>query len=187
MLIVGGKYWTSAGGLHWQDSPLSYSYRFYAITEDGKKHQLPPNFFSSYDFQFTVSNFKYLSSDPRLNIAWGATDAKVSRYFNLEKSLDDVFKFEREHGKIYKDIESQKIFRQFINQYMRNWNTHVNDKDYLSYIQAPPLYWTFPYRVFSNQRKKITSIIVSETTSYYTDKNGYAEIRDLEVLNIKIK
>ena len=64
ILIVGGTYWCDSPRLAWHDSPLNYTYRFKAITENTEAFNLPPGFFAPYDYQFTLGKFGYISREP---------------------------------------------------------------------------------------------------------------------------
>jgi hypothetical protein len=187
LLIGFGKFWASAGGLNWHDSPLSYTYIIEAETEEGETVELPPNFFSAYEFQFTVSDFKYLNQEKRLPIAWGATDNYVSNYFNSERSTKEIFEYEKERGKIYHKDASKKLFIDFMKTFIGNRNNNLTaENNFLKYIKAPALYWSFPYNSTFKVKKKITAITINEVTSYYTKTEGYMEIRHKEILHLKI-
>ncbi|WP_178989429.1 hypothetical protein [Winogradskyella schleiferi] len=187
-LLIGlGKFWASSGGLNWHDSPLSYSYIIEAKTEDGEIVKLPPNFFSSYQFQFVVSDFKYLNEEKRLPIQWGATDNFTSNYLNTERSKKEIFNYEKEWGKVYQKDASKKEFIDFITTFISNRNQNLAvENDFHKYIKAPALYWTFPYNSAFKVNKKITALTINEITTYYTKIEGYREIRTKEMLNLKI-
>ena len=187
-IIIGlGRYWASAGALSWNDAPLSYSYIIKAKTEDGKIHTLPPNFFSSYDYQITSSNFKYLSKEARLPIVWGATDSEISSYFNIERSKADILEYERSKGIMYHNESSVEIFVDFISKYVEHKNKGLDTKmNYLKAFQAPALYWTFPYYSSYDIKQKIKEVRIEEITSYYKKSEGYITLRTEEVLHIPI-
>ena len=187
-LIGLGKFWASAGALSWLDSPLSYTYIIEAKTEDGEVLNLHPNFFSCYDYQFSLGNFKYLNEKPRLNIVWGATDQSTSHYLNSERSVKEIFEYEKEKGKVYQKEASKKIFIDFIKTFITNRNNNLAaENDYIKYIKAPALYWTFPYNSTFNVKQKITELTINEVTTYYTKHEGYRKIRTKEMLNLKIE
>ena len=187
ILIGTGKFWASAGGLNWHDSPLSYTYKIEAETKDGEVLQLPPNFFSSYEFQFIVSNFKYLNDDKRLPIIWGATDNFTSNYLNKERTVEEIFKYEEQKGKIYKKESSKEIFIDFIKTFVSNRNKNLEaNRPFLKFVKAPSLYWSFPYNSTFSINKEIRAINVNEVTTYFTKEEGYREIRHKKIIHIKI-
>lgn len=186
LFLIGlGKFWASAGALSWLDSPLSYTYVIEAKTEDGEVLNLHPNFFSCYDYQFSLGNFKYLNEEPRLNIVWGATDQSTSHYLNSERSVKEIFEHETENGKIYKDEKSKQIFVDFIKKFIGNRNKNLKGEDnYTKYLQAPELYWSFPYDLPSKVNQKITEVTVNEITTYFTENEGFKIIRKKKVLHL---
>lgn len=186
-IIGAGKYWTSAGALSWHDSPLSYSHIIEAKTENGNIVKLPSNFFSAYSYQFASSDFKFLNDEPRLPIVWGATNKSTASYFNLEHSLDEVFHYEKEKGKIYKNESSKQIFIDFLKTFIANRNRSNKNSKSLLYVKAPDLYWTFPYNTSFKINERITEIKISEITSYYTFNEGFQKIRTKELLNLTIE
>ena len=56
----------------------------------------------------------------------------------------------------------------------------------ISYVRAPRTLWNYPRKNFNIVEETIENIEVIEVTSYYSELNGYREIRNQSVLNIKI-
>ncbi|WP_299119071.1 hypothetical protein [uncultured Winogradskyella sp.] len=186
-IILGGKFWINPSPKVWFDSPLNYTYKFKATLENGEGHLLPPDFFAPYDVQFTFSNFKYLNDKPLLGIHWGAhASEKLHNYFKIHRSDKDIFNFEKTHGIIYKDQEKQIFLAKFITQYVKNWNENAKPKNTISYLRAPRILWNFPRKDFNLIAQTIKSLEIIEVTSYYSEKEGYKEIRNKNVLNISI-
>src|SRR5690606_34266357 len=73
LLLIGGRrIWYDAVNLSWYETRVSYTYRVEAIGESGKTYQLPPRFFSPYEYQFSLAGFGYLVQEPRLDVLYGA-------------------------------------------------------------------------------------------------------------------
>ena len=186
-LILTAYVWNRPVRLVWHDVPMSYTHRFEAETESGKVYELGPDFFSPYDYQFTLSNFNYLNRSPRLGIVWGATgDPEVSSFFNTPRSVEEILEFEKEHGY---SIYNEKQKEAFVN-FVRDFTSHRNQKNtntsYLSFLKAPDLLWTFSGDTSSQPEDKISFIRVIQVTTYYSEEKGYQEIRKELVLEITI-
>lgn len=189
VLIVGGILWCSPMRLAWLDVPMNYTYKFQAENENGELFELPPNFFSPYDYQFTLGNFKYLNPEPLLPIVWGTTgtSTSISQFFNTQHSNVEIFDFEKRRGAIFENDRRKKDFNKFIKQYMFNWNQRPQERVYWHYAKAPRLLWTFPKEAFAKEKHKIKRVIVTEVTTYYSETDGYNELRRREISSIPIK
>jgi hypothetical protein len=186
VIIGGGWFWCQAKSLAWYDAPLYYSYRIYGETSDGERYRLGPNFFSHYDYQFTFGSIKFWQEEPRLSIFSGATDAKTSSYFNTERTISEVFEYEKLKGRLRKDDVQQKQYEDFIIQYITNWNKKTDDFDYIKSVQALPFFWTIPPSSINEVKHNITSVVILESTSFYSKKTGFKEIRNKELKRIPI-
>lgn len=186
-IILAGKLWINPSPKVWFDSPLNYIYKYEATLENGEKHLLPPDFFAPYDVQFTFSNFKCLSNQPLLPIHWGAHSSRaLHNYLKPYRHKSEIFDYEKTRGRIYHDDEKREFLQQFLQQYIYNWNQSEASKNLISYLRAPRILWNFPRKNYTLIGKKIKSLKVFEITSYYSNQNGYEEIRKKEVLNIPI-
>lgn len=186
VIIGGGRFWCQAKSLAWCDAPLYYTYKIYGETTNGDKHLLVPNFFSHYDYQFTFDTNLFWQDKPRLSIYSGATDAKTSNYFDEERTPNEVFEYEKQNGSSHKNVEKQKIYEQFIVQYMTNWNKKSIHIDYLKPLQAFPFYWTSSSSNIKVLNQQVKRIIIVESTTFYSKKTGFTEIRNEELKHLTI-
>ena len=184
-LVMTGVYWCRPVKLAWHDVPVSYTYRFEAATETGEILQLPPDFFGTFDYQFTLGTFSYLKSEPSLVITWGGTDAGTSRLLRTANSSQQFLEIEKSHGAV-RYVENQAIvFDNFMKKYLANWNKRHSGKTFLSYFKAPRLLWTFPKAPPFEGHSVIRKVRVVQVTSFYQD-GKYEEIRALPIREISI-
>lgn len=186
VIIGGGRFWCQAKSLAWCDAPLYYTYKIYGETSDGDKHLLAPNFFSHYDYQFTFDSNLFWQDQPRLSIYSGATDAKTGNYFDKERTVNEVFEYEKQNGRSHENVKKQKIYEQFLIQYMTNWNKKSIHIDYIKPIQALPFYWISSSSKIKPLNQKIEHVIIVESTTFYSKKTGFTEIRNEELNDLTI-
>jgi hypothetical protein len=185
VLIGGGNIWCSPPKLSWHDSPVSYTYRFAAATESGQELQLTPGFFAPYDYQFTLSGFGYLNTEPTMPITWGATGAELSRLLGQAGSTQEVLDYEQEFAVPQYDSTRAGEFEAFMRRYIENWNARLSKNVPLSQIQPPRQLWTFPRDPFHEMPEPIVKIKVYEVLSFFN--NGqYSEIRNKSILVIPL-
>ncbi|MFD1162108.1 hypothetical protein [Hwangdonia seohaensis] len=186
VIIGGGRFWCQAKSLTWCDAPLSYTYKIYGETSESERYRLAPNFFSHYDYQFTLGAVKFWQEQPRLPITWGATNANMSNYFNTERSVKEIFEYEKLKGSLHKNAIKQKQYEDFLVQYLTNWNKKTAHFDNLMPIQAFPFYWTSPPSKIQDVKEKITRVVIVESTTFYSKKTGFREIRNQELKYLTI-
>jgi hypothetical protein len=185
-IIGGGFIWCQAKSLTWCDTPLSYTYKIYGETADGKRHRLSPNFFSHYDYQITLGMVKFWQKEPRLSIVWGATNTHISNYFNTERTIQEVLEYEKVNGRLLKNDDHQKKYDNFLVQYLTNWNHRSTDFNFTKLIQALPFYWTSPQSSIYNIKEDIIRVVIVESTTFYSVQTGFKEIRNQEIQHLKI-
>ena len=188
LVLIGlGEFWAKPIALAWYDVPYSYSYKFEAEMEDGKSYALPPNFFSPYDYQFTMTNFKYLSSEKLLPITFGGSSSKkISGFFREEPPKDEVFLFEDERGRAYRNIKQEESLYDFLRQYVKHWNARSGDPNPVDYIQPPRLLLTYPTRTIPSGKHKIVRLNIYESTTYYRKDIGFEVVRKRKVGSVLI-
>lgn len=185
-LITSGQYWCGAKSLTWLDAPLSYTYKIYGETTDGRRYQMGPKFFSLYDFQMTSGMFKFWQNQPRLPIIWGATDLKTSAYFSKERTQNEVLEYERKEGKLHVNEQYKKKYEDFLVQFVSHWNDRKHDQTLTYYFKAPPFYWTTPPSSICLVEQDIEKIIIVESTTFYSKKEGFKEIRKQELKELNV-
>jgi len=186
IIIGGGRFWCQARPLTWCDAPLSYTYKIYGETSDGKRYRLGPNFFSHYDYQFTLGDVKFWQEQPRLPIIWGATSANISNYFNTERAIKEVFEYEKLNGRLHKNANRQKLYEDFLVQYITNWNIKSAYFNFMKPVQALPFLWTSPPSKINDIKQAIAHIVIVESTTFYSKKTGFKEIRNQELKRLTI-
>ena len=184
LIIMAGPYWCNPTKLSWYDSPLSYTFHFEALTENGNTFELSPAFFAPYDYQFTMKGFTYLIDQPICEVTLGAAfDPKLPLEVNSQKSVEAVFEYEKTKGS--NDYDQNKIagLESFVKQCVGNWNQRLSKKTSFSLFKAPRPLWTFPANI--DFQEKIKSVEVHHITALY--KEGvYTKIRDIKVREILI-
>ena len=186
ILIAGSTFWFRPGGLSWLDSPLNYTYRFEAITTDGKLYTLPPGFFAPYDFQFTLNSFRYITKEPVLPVIWGATgDRAMLSWLQKPRTPEQIFDYEKAKGKIYYNENKTARFDDFIYQTILHWNQRLTKDLGLPTIPAPRLLWTFPTSPGFDPELPIERVNVYQVTSYFS-QGRYAEIRRKPVYKVSV-
>jgi len=150
-------------------------------------YTLPPNFFAPYDFQFTLSSFRYLTKKPVLPVVWGATgDMAMLRWLQEPHLPAEIFEYEKNYGKIYYDAEKTAIFDAFIFQTVLHWNERLTKELWLANIQAPRQLWTFPMSPGFDPPLPIEIVTVNQVVSYFS-QGKYTEIRNIPVHKVLIQ
>uniref|UniRef100_UPI00261AB62B hypothetical protein n=1 Tax=uncultured Algibacter sp. TaxID=298659 RepID=UPI00261AB62B len=80
----------------------------------------------------------------------------------------------------------QKKYENFIIQYVTNWNKRTACFDFIKPIQALPFYWTSPPSKINAVKQNITRVIIVESTTFYSKKTGFKEIRNQELKYLTI-
>lgn len=186
ILIGFGYLWCRPVSLAWRDVPFSYTYKFRAVTENGKSFLLPPKFFSPYDYQFTLGNFKYLNPQKRLPVVWGSTPLKNGKVFSSLDSAEAIFDFEKKSGITFYNKERAEKFSDFIRDFITNSNEISNDRNFISYIQPPRLLMTFPSKPSPFGNEKIILVEILETTTLYSKTDGFQKIRNERIFELPI-
>ena len=186
LIICLAPYWLRSARLSWFDTPVNYVLRFEAITEDGVRGNLAPQFFAPFDTQFTFSAFRYLVQDqPLLDITWGATSRSTATGLKDAVSVEDVFAYEAEHGSIRYNGERIEHMRKFLQCFVGNYNRRPNQVRSIPWVSPPPSLITFPRDDNFVDAGPIRTVEVTHITSYF-DEEGYREIRQLPVMRVEI-
>ncbi|MGI9294356.1 MAG: hypothetical protein ACR2PS_10270, partial [Pseudomonadales bacterium] len=187
VLITGAAYWSKPTNLAWLDMPITYTYRFSAVTEDGKAYALPPKFFAPYDYQFTLGNFAYLSQHATLRIVWGATsNTKIYKLVREANTAEQVLAIEARQGAVRYDAARAEVFDRFLRQFAQAYNRRGSKDTIFSSIQAPRQLWTFPNTATLPEHAIITSIGIHQIVTYF-DNRSYSEIATRLVREVSIE
>lgn len=186
LLLIGlGSQWFRAQRLAWRDAPVSYSYRIYAEAMDGRSYALPPAILAPYDYQFTLSPFRYLVPAPRLPITWGAAPPHVAAALRNANTADRVFALEAEIGENrYSDARAE-TFDEFVRMFVTRWHAGSGATEWWRPLKAPPLLWTFPRADPHIPPDRIVRLVVREKTSLF-DGTDYLEIREITVRTLDV-
>ena len=154
-----------------------------AVTEDGNTHHLPPQFFEPWGFPFTMSNFKYLQKEPLFSVSWGATDEKTAALFRTGFRREELYEFEKQYAGVHYSETRSDFFEHFVSTFIKNWNSRLSNKTWLSIIRAPEHVWSFPRKTFPENPQKIDKVTVTEITTLYRD-GKHLELRRRPVYEI---
>lgn len=187
VLIGGASIWFRPVPLAWLDARATYTYRLEAISESGHVHPLPPAFFAPYDYQFTLSGFRYLVDAPRLPIMWGATGhRRLAAALNTARTPERILELELELGRNSYDAERATRFDTFVRRFVGTWHRRGGRRRWLSLLQAPPTLWTFPRSNPVMDGERIQRVNVYEVLSFF-DGQRYVEIRRTPVRTISTR
>ena len=186
VLIVGSPLWVKPVALAWLDAPISYTYRYFAVTGDGRRYNLPPAFFAPYDFQFTLGFFKYLSPPPHLDITWGASGQRhVADALMADPSPAGVARVERELGRDPRDPRRQAVLEQFIARFVAKRVAAGPAQGGYAWWSAPVQIRTWPHGEAYAWQAPITRVEVEQVTNLF-DGERYSEIATIPLLVVAI-
>ena len=184
-MIGGGIFWFSPVKLAWNGVPISYTYKFHIEDTTGKIEKFTPDYFSPYDYQFTLGNFKFLNPAPLLPVVWGASNSGTSKFFNEDRSINEIIEYEISNGTVYFNDEKKEYFTKFIKQYLINYNK--KSKSFLwTTVKSPRLLWTFPVRKSKKDKQTFRSVVIYEELNYFSKKRGYIKVRTKEICSFPI-
>jgi hypothetical protein len=176
VLIGFSGLWFRPVRLAWLDARATYTYRLEATGAGGATYALPPAFFAPYDYQFTLSAFRYLVDDKRLPITWGATNPDVARELNAARTAHDVLALEGRTGRNDYDAERGEDFDGFVRDFVTTWERRGGRSRLFALLQAPATLWTFPRSEPVLKGDRIARVTVYEVLSFFDDER-YEEIR----------
>ena len=186
VLVGGSAVWFKPVKLAWYDVPVSYTYRFEAIGESGRRYSLPPRFFAPFDYQTTLGNFGYLVDRPHLGIVWGASgDAKLARALAAATSVEEVFALERAFGRNRYDARRAERFDRFVKRFVSTLNRRGSEASVFGLLNPPPQLWTFGKQDAFDGGEAIASVEVYQVTSLLSH-SGYSEIEKSLVRRIAV-
>jgi hypothetical protein len=186
VLIGASHFWYGPMNLSWYDTPANYAYRLEATGKSGKTYQLAPRFFAPYEYQFSLSGFGYLVSEPRLGIVYGAIwERDVADELLAVETASDFFQLERERGRVRLDTRRAARFEQFIQRSVGNLNVRGTKQAWFTLLPAPSQLLSFPYNVEFPSQDQIIRVNVHQVTSLFNGEQ-YLEIRDEIVREIEV-
>ena len=184
--IIGGLVWFNPVDLSWYNAAVSYTYRFEAIDESGRRFPLAPSFFAPYDYQFTQSGFSYLSDRRQLRVMWGATwNRDDAAALAAAREPPEVAALEEARGELFRDDARTEQLDGFIRRFVGNFNARGSKRTLFSVLQAPPQLWTFPRRDPFGGGEPIRFVVVRQVTSFF-DGTDYHELSSRLLHTIEI-
>lgn len=100
-LILGGTIWFHPVNLTWYNVPVTYAYRFEAVTADGERLPLTPADFAPFEYPFALGGFAYLSPDSVLYDTWGPGSPREGALAAARvRSPDEIAQVVREWGRV---------------------------------------------------------------------------------------
>ncbi|MHC1766644.1 MAG: hypothetical protein AB9869_20455 [Verrucomicrobiia bacterium] len=186
ILIGTARLWAAPGNLSWLDSRVAYTYRFEAVSPDGRTWTLPPRFFSPYDYQFTLGDFGYLAGQPHLGIVWGAImDPSLARALETVTAPEQVRALEAKRGRVALDPGRAAVFDHFIRRIAGNWNRRGLKGGWWRPVRAPRQLWTFARQPEIHEGQRIHQVVVYQVTSLFVGSR-YREFRKTRVREIDV-
>ena len=178
LLISTSMIWVKPTKLAWYDTPISYTYRFEAIGESGRRYTLPPRFFAPYDFLFTLGSLRYLSPATKLPVTWGASvNREIADKLLQAKTKKTILQIETKYGHNFYDPDKCMVFDDFIRQFILNLNKRGSKSTIFGTIQAPRQLWTFSRGTAYDYQEFISRVNIYQVTSWFDGKE-YREIEN---------
>ena len=187
ILIGFASYWCNPSGLAWLDTRLSYTYRFEAIGESGKRYTLTPEFFGPYAAVMTMGNFPYLVPDLGLLVGpYGVSRvrARADEIMPL-KTADEIFALESAVGQNKYDPEHAAQFYEFIVRYVRNRTANPERAAVFRAIGPAPQFWSFDRGNAYHGEEPIREIIIKSITTLFDDER-LVVIREFDLKRLTI-
>lgn len=186
ILIGTAGLWTAPVNLSWLDSRVAYTYRFEAVSPDGRTWTLSPRFFAPYDYQFTLGDFGYLAGQPQLGIVWGAImDPSLARALERVTAPEQVRALETKRGRVALDPSRAAVFDHFIRRFAGNWNQRGSKGGWWRLVRAPRQLWTFARPPEIHEGQRIHQVLVYQVTSLFVGSR-YREFRTTRVREIDV-
>ncbi len=116
ILIVASPIWLRPVSLAWYDTPMTYTYQFEAVGDQGQSWVVPIRAFSLYADMLAFGNFSYLDAEPRLNNQiWGSTfNEETATALDEATSLADLEQAEATYGSVEFDPVRAGQFDRFV-------------------------------------------------------------------------
>lgn len=186
-LIGLGHLWSRAPHLGWYDTPLSYTYRIEAITDDGERLRVHPRALAPYEDVFTMGSFGYLTTTHAvLTGPYGVTaDGEVNAALNEARTADDIFALEAAVVRPTHRPARARRLTQFLRTWFQNHNQAGGRSWPWHWFHPPPQFWSQTEGVHSLGSRLVEEIVVTEVTTFY-DGETLAPIRELEVARVRI-
>jgi hypothetical protein len=186
-LIGGGVLWCRPLPLVWLDAPMTYTYRMEAIGASGRSYVLPPQFFAPYDYQFTLSGFRYLVPAERLPITWGAIhDVRLLERLEQAGAREETSAIEKDFGYDAFDPARAAVFDEFVRHFAETWSRRSSESRWWEALAPPRLLWTFPRGQWPSPGDPIATVNVHEVTSFF-DGQRYVEVRKILVRQVQVR
>lgn len=186
LIIALGRPLFQPPGLAWYDTPLSYTYRFEALGASGVRYELPAAFFAPYRDIFTFGKFAYLTPEPQLVSSYGATSNRtVATALLAATAAGDVFVLEQSKTRHAVDQRKAAAMDHFIQAFVKRKTADTTPDKWWRFIQAPPVFWTFPRGNTYRGQERIQKVELYQVTTFF-DQQQLREIRRRKIRDIEI-
>jgi len=186
LIIASANIWSNPVRLVWLSKPFGYVSSVVATCDDGETIRLSPDFFSSYDYNFTFGDFHCFHPAPGVNRIGFGTNKEVFRFFTVERSDDEILQFESESGLNQMNEARKKQLEGFLSTWGKNFNDSAFATSWANFLEPPDLLWQGIGRTRLPEDAKIKTLTLHCTTHYFSYKDGPRVVREEKLAEIPI-
>ena len=187
LIIASANIWSTPVKLIWLSKPFGYVSSVAVTCDDGKTIRLSPDFFSSYDYNFTFGSFHCFHPAPGVNRIGFGTNKEVFRFFTVERSDQEILQFESEFGSSRLNPARKEWLEKFLGTWMNNYNQSASNASWLSLLEPPDLLWQGTGQSRLPEGAKIEMLTLHCTTHYFSYKDGPRIVREEKIAEIAIE
>ena len=187
LIIASANIWSNPVRLVWLSKPFGYVSSVKATCDDGETIRLSPDFFSSYDYNFTFGDFHCFHPDPGVNRIGFGTNKEVFRFFTVERSDDEILQFESEFGLHRLNEARKKQLEKFLSTWAKNVNESGRVSSWANLLEPPDLLWQGTGQTRLPEDAKIKTLTLHCTTHYFSYKDGPRVVREEKIAEIAIE
>jgi len=190
IVVLSASYWSNPVKLIWFSRPFEYISFISAETAKGDAYRLSPDFFGSYDYNFTFNNFHYMhASEEKNRFGFGGTESakKILYFFTEERTDQEILQFENQYGSSHVNNRKKDRLNAFLITYIQNFNSGEQPiKRWFNFLEPPDLLWQARGRSALPPGTKIVRLTLHCTTNYYSYQSGPRVVRDEKIHEILI-
>jgi len=178
LIIVTARQWNNPVELVWLSKPLQYVSQLVAETEQGETLPLSPDFFGSYDYNFTFQGFHEFRPNPKGKRLGFGVSREVFYFFTVERTDREILEFEKTAGQDKSNENRRKKSQKFLDRYIQNFNRRDITHQRFSWLKAPDLLWQGNGVTELPSDARIVRLALHYSTHYYSDTLGPRVIRE---------
>ena len=186
LIIASAKLWSAPVELIWLSKPFGYISRVEATCNDGKTIALSPDFFGSYDYNFTYRHFHCFHPAPGVNRIGFGRSKEVFHFFTVERTDQEILQFDSESSANQLNEARKKRLERFLSTWARNFNQSKFVKPWISILEPPDLLWQSSGQSQLPAGAKIKTLALHCTAHYFSYKNGPRVVREEKIAEIEI-